>query len=166
MAAPTSQDVYDVLKSIDARLATLNAHFGAGVRPAGSQASAGPTVASDGELDSQYGNPEVKAKDPRDWTGDSMKGRRFSECPPSYLDLVADRLVYFAEQAEEHMVDQQTPETERADLKKKAHYNRKDAARARGWAARLRNGWTPPAASEAFGAPESGEPINADEIPF
>lgn len=166
MAGPTSQDVYDVLCRIDTKIGLLVAHFGIGARPAGSQTAAGPLVASDGELDSQYGNPEVKAKDPRDWTGDTMKGRRFSECPPAYLDLVADRLVYFAEQAEEHMTDQQTPETERAELKKKAHYNRKDAARARGWAARLRNGWTPPAATEAFGAPATGEPLTDDSIPF
>jgi hypothetical protein len=89
-----------------------------------------------------YGDPEVKAKDPRDWSGPSMKGRKFSECPPDYLDLLADRYDYFA--------GNETDPT-------KAGYNRKDAQRARGWAARLRAGWTPPTPSrvnEAEGEPQ------------
>ena len=88
-----------------------------------------------------YGDPEVKAKDPKDWTGDSMKGKRFSTCPPAYLDLLADRYDYFA--------GRETDAT-------KAGYNRKDAQRARGWAARLRGGWTPPAPS-AHVTDENGE---------
>jgi hypothetical protein len=84
-----------------------------------------PTV----NLDGPHGDPVVKAKDPRDWAGDSQQGRKFSECPAEYLDLVADRLDYFAEREEDA---------------KKAGYNRLDAARARGWAARKRAGWTPP----------------------
>ncbi len=92
------------------------------------RASTEPTV----DLDSQHGDPVVKAKDPRDWAGDSMQARKFSECPPEYLDLLAARYDYFAERE--------------ADAKKKK-YNQLDAARARGWAARLRNGWTPPTLS-------------------
>ena len=82
-------------------------------------------VASDADLDGTHGDPEVRAKDPRDWTGPAMKGRRFSECPPDYLDLLAQRFDYFAGQE--------------ADPKK-AGYNRADARRARGWALRIRNG--------------------------
>ncbi len=84
-----------------------------------------PTV----DLDNAHGNPIVKAKDPRDWTGDNMNGRHFSECPPEYLDMLAERYDYFASREE--------------DAKKK-RYNELDAARARGWAARLRSGWTAP----------------------
>ncbi len=76
-------------------------------------------------LDDQWGDPVIKAKDPRDWAGETMQGRKFSECPAEYLDLLADRYDYFAE---------------REDDQKKAGYNRLDAARARGWAARIRNG--------------------------
>lgn len=94
------------------------------------RASTEPTV----DLDSQHGDPVVKAKDPRDWAGDSMQARKFSECPPEYLDLLAARYDYFAERE--------------ADAKKKK-YNQLDAARARGWAARLRNGWTAPAMTGA-----------------
>lgn len=86
-------------------------------------------VASQSDLDSTYGDPIVKAKDPRDWAGDAMNGKHFSECPAEYLDLLADRYDYFAE---------------REDDAKKAKYNRLDAARARGWAARIRDGYKAP----------------------
>lgn len=173
MAGPTSQDVCDVLKSIDARLATLNAHFGAGIvhgaagAPGGAGSAFVPTVASDRDLDGQYGNPEIKAKSPRDWTGDDMKGKRLSECPPEYLDLTASRLDYFAEQNRAEAEDPQTPTEQVADLLKKAKYNRIDASRHRGWAARLRAGWTPPV-DAPFGEPaaDAGAPLTDDQIPF
>ena len=79
-------------------------------------------------LDDQWGDPVIKAKDPRDWAGDTMQGKKFSECPAEYLDLLADRYDYFSER-----------ETD----PKKAGYNRMDAARARGWAARIRDGYKP-----------------------
>jgi hypothetical protein len=69
-----------------------------------------------------------------------------SECPPAYLDLVASRLDYFAAKEEDA---------------KKARYNRLDASRARGWAARLRNGWKPAQReSEPFGG------LTSDDIAF
>jgi hypothetical protein len=79
-------------------------------------------------LDGPHGDPEVRQKDPRDWSGPSMKGKRFSECPADYLDLLAERYDYFAGNEQDE---------------KKAGYNRLDAKRARGWAARLRGGWKP-----------------------
>lgn len=97
----------------------------------GSAAPAAPAV-NDRMLDGPHGDPKVRQKDPRDWTGDSMKGRRFSECPAEYLDLLADRYDYFAG---------------REPDEKKAGYNRLDAQRARGWAARKRAGWTAPVAA-------------------
>lgn len=156
--------------SMDTRLKALERHLGAGEmhgathQPSGMPAIA--AIASDRDLDGQYGNPEVKAKSPRDWTGDSQQGKRFSECPPEYLVLVADRLDYFAEQNEEHAADQQAPAEERQALLKKAKYNRIDAARARGWAARLRGGWKAPASDAGFGTVASGEPLTDDQIPF
>lgn len=104
-------ETIDLLKSIDARLKTIVELL----RPREAPKAE--------DLDGPHGDPEVKAKDPRDWTGPSMTGRRFSQCPPTYLDLLADRYDYFASQE--------------ADAKK-ANYNRRDAARARGWAARIR----------------------------
>lgn len=91
------------------------------------------SVAPDSDLDGKYGDPVVNAKDPRDWTGPSMKGRKFSDCPPDYLDLLASRFDYFAEEAEleNKVTDKGKPV---------APYNRRDAARARGWAKRIRSG--------------------------
>lgn len=101
----------------------------------GAPAAAGPAggVAPDSDLDGQWGNPEVKAKDPKDWHGPTMKGRKFSECPAEYLELVAERLDYFAGKEE--------------DAKKK-RYQEMDAKRARGWAKRIRDGRHTPAPVE------------------
>jgi hypothetical protein len=111
-----------LLCSIDASLKALVARQDA-------PASA-PAIASDRDLDGPYGDPVVKAKDPRDWTGPTMVGRKLSECPAEYLDMVAERLDYFC--------STNTGETE--DDKKKLKYQRLDASRARGWAARIRAG--------------------------
>jgi hypothetical protein len=121
----------------------------------------GADIASDRDLDSQYGNPELRLKKmPRDWAGPSYTGRRFSDCPPELLDLVADMFDYFAQKAEE------TGETHNG--KPVAPYKRKDAARARGWAKRIRDGKHTPAEpptvpdfpDDDFAAPTDGD------IPF
>lgn len=90
-------------------------------------------VASDRDLDGKYGDPKLNFI-PRDWTGPhSYKGRRFSECPADLLDMVASTFDYFAQQAEKT--------DERANNGKPvADYKRADAARARGWAKRMRDG--------------------------
>lgn len=118
-----SERVVALLESIDASLKQLLKQ----------QRAAEPkSVASDRDLDGKYGDPVLKFM-PRDWTGPSFKGRHFSECPPDLLDLVADSLDYFARQADE--------KDERANNGKPvADYKRADAARARGWAKRMRDG--------------------------
>ena len=80
-------------------------------------------------IDGPHGDPVVKAKDPKDWTGEPMKGKRFSECPPDYLEMVASRLDFFA--------------SKNTDMEKQK-WELLDARRARAWAARLRNGWKAP----------------------
>lgn len=97
-----------------------------------SSVSGGGDVAPDRDLDSQYGNPEVKFM-PRDWTGRSYKGRKMSDCPPELLDMVAETFDYFARKAED--AGEVT-----SSGKPVAPYKRKDAARARGWAKRIRSG--------------------------
>lgn len=141
----TAQDVIDTLRSIDAHLAALVQHFGCGSRPASAPGPNVPGIAPDSDLDSKYGNPAIRAKDPRDWTGESQLGKPFSECPPEYLDMVAARLDYFA--------GNETDE-------KKARYNRLDASRARGWAKRLRAGWKPTEEPAAAGQ------VTDDDIAF
>ncbi len=98
---------------------------------------------NDRVCDGPHGDPVIKAKCPRDWTGEPMTGRRFSACPPEYLDLLADRYDYFAGKEEDAT---------------KRRYNDLDANRARGWAARLRAGWTSP-------TPDAGG-FASDEVGF
>lgn len=97
----------------------------------------------DALLNGPHGDPIIKAKDPRDWAGEPMTGRTFSQCSPEYLDLLADRFDFFAN------------DPEKAD---KRQYNERDAKRARGWAARLRSGWTRPATEPMTQPQEQGEP--------
>jgi hypothetical protein len=139
--AVTTDQMYLLFQSIDASLKRLVA-----IAEKRLETKQGPAA----DLDAPNGNPAIKAKDPRDWTGDSMHGKRLSECPPEYLDLLAARYEYF----------NTLPDVDA----KKAHYNRLDAARARGWAARLRAGWTAPAAAEASGFPS--DEVTKDEIAF
>lgn len=125
----TSDRAIALLESIDASLKELLRQSKA------RQASAPKPVASDRDLDGPHGDPTVKFN-PRDWTGPSFKGRRFSECPPDFLDLVAQAFDYFGDQAEQ--------KNERTDRGKPvADFKRADAARARGWAKRMRDGRAP-----------------------
>jgi hypothetical protein len=118
MATDPREETIRLLRSIDGSLKSLLALQG------------GARQTERVDLDGPHGDPEVKAKDPRDWTGEPMKGRKFSECPADYLDMIAERFDYFA--------GKETDE-------KKAKYNRLDAARARGWAQRIRGGYVPAA---------------------
>lgn len=81
-------------------------------------------VASDADLDGKYGDEQVK-KDPPRWEGDRVAPCRMSECSPEYLDALADFLQWKADNPRE-------------GKEKYASYDRKSAARARGWAARKR----------------------------
>jgi hypothetical protein len=92
-------------------------------------------TADDRDLDSKWGDPVIKFN-PRDWTGDDCKGAHMSACPPEFLDMIAETFDYFAGKAEET--------NELYNGKPTAPYKRKDAARARGWAARIRTGYKTP----------------------
>jgi len=123
----------------------LVTHLGAAPKAAGSSSGAVGGMATDAEMAGKYGDPDVRF-DPRDWTGESCKRMRFSECPAEFLDLLAPVLDDFA-----------AGET---DPKKKT-YKLRDARLARGWAARQRAGWRPPGSEEtppSSGAPASDQP--------
>lgn len=111
-------------------IAGIGAVFGGG----------GAEIADDDELDSKFGNAPV-AKDPTDrfWKGPRFVGKRLSECSPEYLDALAKYKDVCAKLKEKDGGE--------AKLKY-ASYDRADAARARGWARRLRAGWTPPTPPE------------------
>lgn len=152
----TSEQVLAVLQSIDATLKQLLAQ---------TRVAKPKEIAPDSDLDGQYGDPVIKAADPRDWTGPPQKGKHFSECSSEYLNLVADRLDYFA-----YVAERENKLTSAG--KPVAPYNRKDAARARGWAARVRAGRVQPREPEsvdpAWAMPEPGasDDFSDRDIPF
>jgi hypothetical protein len=79
------------------------------------------------DLDDAKGNPVVRF-DPRDWKGPSFKGKPFSLCPADYLEALAAAFDSMGANA---------------DDARERHFKRLDAARARGWAERVRTGWKP-----------------------
>ena len=105
-------------------------------------------VADAAELDSKFGDVEIR-KDPPRWKGESFAGKRYSQCPIEYLETMASFLDWKAAKDSEKGT---------ADGDKYANYARKDAARCRGWIARKESGWTPPA--------PSSELFSGDDPPF
>lgn len=127
---------------------------------AASVPSGGGAVASDRDLDGRYGDPELRFS-PRDWTGPNYKGRKFSQCPADLLDMVAETLEWAAGKAEEkgETTDKGKPVSQ---------YKRADAARARGWAKRIRDGrhvQTTAPTSDFGSDDEFNAPVDTD-IPF
>ena len=122
-----STEAIDLLRSIDASLKLL-VEVAATTTP---QKTGGQSdVASDRDLDGQYGDPEVRYTVSR-WDGEQHKGQKFSECPADFLGALASLLDWTADQAEDEnkMTNAGKPV---------APYRRMDAARARGWAKRNR----------------------------
>lgn len=101
-----------------------------------------PIVAPASELDSKYGDPLV----PFDVPGHpGLKGKKMSYATPDGLEALAEQLeymVHYPSQGKERFVTN----------------NRRDAARARGWAKRLRSGWTPPTAPNGVHGPATAPP--------
>lgn len=115
--------------------------------------------ADDSDLDSEWGNPAVR-KDPPRWKGTSFVGCKFSECSAEYLDDTASFLMWKAgkNDADEAKCNAVGDAEGAKKANKYAFYARKDAARAAGWAARVRDGY---AAENAAPALET-----ETEIPF
>lgn len=163
-----SDETLDLLRRIAKDVADIKAAMAAGVGASAAAlgiatstgGGAGGGVASERELDSEHGDPIIR-KDPPRWSGESFVGCHYSQTTPEYLDEVAG------------FKDWQASKNDGVEAKKKyAAYDRKDAARARGWAARMRAGWKPPRANGAAG---NGQAANdedyddggyGDEVPF
>lgn len=96
------------------------------------QRNAPPAIATDKDLDGRFGDPEVRMR-VRDWSGPDMKGKRMSQCPAAFLDLLAETLEWAAGKAD---ANHETTDSG----KPVGQYRRADAARARGWAQRIRDG--------------------------
>lgn len=88
-------------------------------------------VASEADLDGPYGDPVVR-KDPPRWKGATHVGMAFSQCSAEYLENLAS---FFDWQAK---MDEEQGRVTQTSKRPTAPYKRKDAAKARGWAARAR----------------------------
>lgn len=123
----------------------------------------GGKVATDRDLDGQYGDPSIR-KDPpaKYWEGASYTNYKMSEVQePDYLDALAkylDACAYMASKDAGNGV-----EVEKNT--KSAKFKVLDASRARGWAARLRarGAQQPPAQNDWNDAQPGGAD---DDIPF
>lgn len=115
-------------RKLDALLAAVKAQPTTSVRTAGNAPGAHSDL--DADIDGPRGNPEVRFS-PKRWSGADCKGRKFSECEPEFLDLLADAYEWFAQRDDEqNAVDK--------NGSPKSKWSRLDAARARAWAQRLR----------------------------
>ena len=128
-----AEDIAEILRTVQRIEKML---LSKGTPSAGVTTTAGPAqgvCASDADLDGEYGDPEIR-KDPPRWTGESFATRHYSQSTPEFLDNLAGFIDWKAG---------------------------KDAARARGWAKRLRAGWKPaaPAAEDSFMDGDDGDPF-------
>ena len=161
--ATEAQQMIAILGDLLAEQRTTNELLRAARGAAAAPATTAGAVATDADLDGKYGDPSVR-RDPKRWTesgGESMVGRAYSACPVAFLDELAG----FLEWAASHPRAGLSPE----DAAKYARYDATDAARARGWAARVRAGGA--REQSAFGATPpapawDGTGANPDDIPF
>jgi hypothetical protein len=137
------------LGALEKKLDLLMVHFGLGAngKPSGGSRSTSGDIASVDDIRGQYGDVKVRMN-PKRWTGEPMKGRTASQCPPDFLEIYAEQLDYFAGKQEDS---------------KKASYDRRDAARCRRWAVEIREGRVKQAPA---GAPaDNGYPADWDDTP-
>lgn len=133
------QQMIAILSDLLVEQRTTNELLRAAPRAAAPAVTAG-AVATDADLDGKYGDPVVRL-DPKRWTesgGESCVGLAYSACPAAFLDELAAFLEWSSARPRAGL----TPE----DAAKYARYDATDAARARGWAARVKAGVAKPAA--------------------
>lgn len=157
MNAAQYDEILRLLSDIAARLDRIeNSTHAPTPAPAVAVCDSGaPTIADDRDLDSQFGNPEIK-KDPPRWTGPSFVGGRFSDTTPEYLETLAGFLDWKANESDKkgEVLKNGAP---------RSKFIRLDAARARGWRKRLLQG----NGKAARPAPRPRAPeAEAEEMPF
>lgn len=125
----TTTDIHIALQALAARVEALEARLAVATPAAPAATSATVSVADDYDLDSPYGDPEVR-RDPPRWKGEPMAGKRYSQTSAAFLECIAGFLEWAASQADAkgEMTNSGKP---------RAPYLRRDAARARGWRLRL-----------------------------
>jgi hypothetical protein len=125
------QNIATRLERVEQRLASTEVvnSGGGGMAIQGVVASGENMIADDADLDSTWGNPEIK-RDPPRWSGPSFVGAKYSDTTPEYLENLASFLDWKARESDK--------KNEMANNgKPRSVYLRKDAARARGWRKRL-----------------------------
>ena len=109
-------------------------------------------VADDADLDGKFGNEEIrKMPTAKYWSGEDFTGFTMSNTTADFLDAFAKYKSACA------YMNEKSGDEAKA---KYVGYDRRSAARARGWAKRLRDGWTAPktAGGDPFaGGDDSGE---------
>lgn len=123
-------------------------------------------AADDWALDGQYADRDVR-KDPKRWAGESMVGRRWSECPSDYLRCLADLAEWKADQDAKSEAPKVSPKTNKPYYE----YDRKDARLMRAWALRNEGGTEPTRAAPTgrkHAPPDAdyGDALSDSDIPF
>jgi hypothetical protein len=150
------------LAALEARMAALEARLAGGatggvVAP---QAVGQGAIATDYDLDSEWGDEIVK-KDPPRWRGESFAGCKMSQCSADYLNELAG---FFDWKAMKDAEQGSYKNAKGEIVPTKPQYAQKSAARARGWAKRNAGLSTAPAANgNDNGASQQSD---QDEIPF
>jgi len=154
-----------LLEQLIRRFDSANRGGGVAAGPGGAMAGGGgggggggAEIADDNDLDSQWGNPVVR-KNPKDWTGESCEGLKYSDCPPAFLEMLAGLLDWQARKSDEK--NELT-----ANGKPRSSFLKKDAARARGWARRNGSKGQRPVGRPAPRPAPMEDPIPDDDVPF
>jgi hypothetical protein len=141
-----------LVEALKARLDSANVSKASN---AGGGFKKGQTVPED-ELDTQYGNFEIK-RDPPRWSGKSYAGCTLSRCSPEFLDTYAGFKDWCGDKDAETGAVTNTG-------KPKAQFAYRDASRARQWAKRIRENEEQERQDNA--SPAGGEAKQDDQIPF
>ncbi len=91
--------------NLESRVAKLEADV-AELKKSPAPATGSAKVADDRLLDNPWADKEVR-KDPTFWKGASYVGRRWSECPPEYLDKLAAFMEFCAQKDSEKPEEEQ-----------------------------------------------------------
>jgi hypothetical protein len=157
---PDPQEILATIADIRRGLDTLEAQVTGAAPPQRQTVNAAlglPEPASDADLDSQYGDPEVR-KDPKDWQGQTLVGAKYSQCPADFLKMLAGLLMWQARKDEEA-----------GKVTAKGHpvadFKRKDAARALGWLRRIEAARAPRRSAGPSGVTGRGSMADEGDIP-
>jgi hypothetical protein len=147
------------IEALEARIAALEAKPAA--KPAAA-ASPRAEVASDEDLDSPFGNYVVKKNPPR-WNAGAdgdYAGKTLSECSAEFLDSLAGFNDWRAKK------DDEAGEKDTKG-RPKSYFAKRDAARCRGWAKRVRGGAVPAPVPAETQAPLGDDPLDDEGLlPF